>query len=753
MSNNSYEVQKETTKKSTLCFGNSKKNASPALKIPRNPWRLRSLKGEAKPNGVNGFSESQNGNDVNGLSESQIGNDVNGLSEPQNGNDHVKIEVSSEGLNLLGKVIISGQLSVDNKTSKENAENVYVAARLTTREFAWNCTSLKSEDIVAVSYSDGTRRFTVHSFPFPRSTWPLKKRRRKRKDSHFLAVNPEEALKWIHAFESLKCFVNHSPHPLPSAKRQSSKIDAQDLPSDIGQCCRSGRAMLVILNPRSGRGRARKVYNSEVEPILKLAGFKLYVVETNGPHHAQKVAATVDLSTCTNGIICVGGDGIVNEVLNGLLSREDAKQSRAVPIGIIPAGSDNSLIWSIMGIRDPASAAVAIVKGDLISTDIFAVEWTKTGDVHMGLTVAYYGFMSDVLELSEKYQKRFGPLRYFVAGTLKFLCLPRYECEVEYLPVGGQGHQNLADSNGMHIEVSIDELRGDKIDLETLSKTTSNASLNHDSPSSGERDLFSGTTDANYEPSEYVRGLDGKSKRLPSVRGSLAQAGGEDVVAVNHSVVGPTTPSPRPRTRVKSRVDRGWAGLSPGKWDYSIVDDHPGDLFSACGDETPQTLGPNWGLQEGGVDVKGVSKEDGGLVTSKHRLPQLQNLEDEKWVVKQGPFLGVMVCNHQCKTVQCLDSQRLAPTAEHDDGRLDLVLVHKVGRLQLLRFLVLMQFGRHLSLPFVECTKVQSVKLKPGNNHHKGCGIDGELMALNGPISTTVLEEQCQLIGHSVFKG
>lgn len=30
-----------------------------------------------------------------------------------------------------------------------------------------------------------------------------------------------------------------------------------------------------------------------------------------------------------------------------------------------------------------------------MSTDIFAVEWTKTGDVHMGLTVTYYGFMSD----------------------------------------------------------------------------------------------------------------------------------------------------------------------------------------------------------------------------------------------------------------------------------------------------------------------------------------------------------------------
>jgi hypothetical protein len=28
-------------------------------------------------------------------------------------------------------------------------------------------------------------------------------------------------------------------------------------------------------------------------------------------------------------------------------------------------------------------------------TDVFAVEWMNTGDVHMGHTIAYYGFMSD----------------------------------------------------------------------------------------------------------------------------------------------------------------------------------------------------------------------------------------------------------------------------------------------------------------------------------------------------------------------
>lgn len=50
------------------------------------------------------------------------------------------------------------------------------------------------------------------------------------------------------------------------------------------------------------------------------------------------------------------------QVLNGLLSRANQKEGISIPIGIIPAGSDNSLVWTVLGVRDPISAAMAIVK-------------------------------------------------------------------------------------------------------------------------------------------------------------------------------------------------------------------------------------------------------------------------------------------------------------------------------------------------------------------------------------------------------
>ena len=55
------------------------------------------------------------------------------------------------------------------------------------------------------------------------------------------------------------------------------------------------------------------------------------------------------------------------QVLNGLLCRDDQNEAVSVPIGIIPAGSDNSLVWTVLGVKDPISAALSIVRVNNIS--------------------------------------------------------------------------------------------------------------------------------------------------------------------------------------------------------------------------------------------------------------------------------------------------------------------------------------------------------------------------------------------------
>jgi len=70
-------------------------------------------------------------------------------------------------------------------------------------------------------------------------------------------------------------------------------------------------------------------------------------------------------------------------MLNGLLIRSDRAEVVSIPVGIIPAWSDNSLVWTVLGVRDPISASLLIVKGGFTALDVLVVEWTKTLKKHL----------------------------------------------------------------------------------------------------------------------------------------------------------------------------------------------------------------------------------------------------------------------------------------------------------------------------------------------------------------------------------
>lgn len=97
------------------------------------------------------------------------------------------------------------------------------------------------------------------------------KPQRTRKDFRFLASSPEEAVQWVGGFADQQCYVNCLPHPLNSSKKQtSSELVHVDTPTELIFKCKSPPKMLVILNPRSGRGRSSKVFHGIVEPIFKV---------------------------------------------------------------------------------------------------------------------------------------------------------------------------------------------------------------------------------------------------------------------------------------------------------------------------------------------------------------------------------------------------------------------------------------------------------------------------------------------------
>ncbi|KAF8702860.1 hypothetical protein HU200_032695 [Digitaria exilis] len=677
--------------------------------------------------------------------------------------DH-KIDVADERSNFLGYEVYAGKLIFDkkNRSTSDNNQSPAIGkadaidARLTSKALIWGPSLLLLEDVVSVSYNSGVKHFTVHAYPTKKSLFG--KTRRVQKDFCFVASTLDEAILWVTCFAEQSIYVNLLPRP------GASSIN-QDLDNPLSESlfdqppikCKSPQRVLVILNPRSGHGRSSKVFHEKAEPIFKLAGFQMEVVKTTHAGHAKSLVSTFDFSTCPNGIVCVGGDGIVNEVLNGLLIRDDRTEAVSIPVGIIPAGSDNSLVWTVLGVRDPISASLLIVKGGFTALDILAVEWIQSGQIHFGSTVSYYGFISDVLELSEKYQKKFGPLRYFVAGVLKFLCLPSYFYELEYLPsskemtMNGKGtDQDKNNLSSVYTDVMHGRSKRDGIPRAS-SLSSIDSIMTPSRMSLGDGDT-SGSTVASTEPSDYVRGLDPKAKRLSLGRSNIVSEP-EEVLRPQ-----PHHGSFWPRTRSKARTERNSVGVTStndtrlswaapsmhDKEDNSSTISDPGPIWDS---EPKWDTGPKWDNEltwepDPPIELPGPP-EDRELSAPMELVPNL----DEKWVVRKGHFLGVLVCNHSCKTVQSLSSQVVAPKATHDDNSLDLLLVSGKGRWKLLRFFIQLQFGRHLSLPYVEYVKVKSVKLKPGANTHNGCGIDGELCRVKEQVLCSLLPEQCRLIG------
>lgn len=113
------------------------------------------------------------------------------------------------------------------------------------------------------------------------------------------------------------------------------------------------KRLLVIRNPAAGQRRAQRY--AQALAALGEAGCAVTVAETAARGDATRIAADVEAGTF-DAVIAAGGDGTINEVVNGLAGR-------GVPLGIVPLGTSNVLAHEIGVGDDPLRAARAILGG------------------------------------------------------------------------------------------------------------------------------------------------------------------------------------------------------------------------------------------------------------------------------------------------------------------------------------------------------------------------------------------------------
>jgi diacylglycerol kinase (ATP) len=114
-------------------------------------------------------------------------------------------------------------------------------------------------------------------------------------------------------------------------------------------------APLVIVNPVAGGGRAQRIVPWLRERLASPGAGRLVVTRRAG--EAEELAAAARASGHDRAV-AVGGDGTVQEVVNGLLT-DDAP----IELGVIPVGTGNDLARSL-GLPGRREAAWAIAMGE-----------------------------------------------------------------------------------------------------------------------------------------------------------------------------------------------------------------------------------------------------------------------------------------------------------------------------------------------------------------------------------------------------
>jgi len=299
---------------------------------------------------------------------------------------------------------------------------------------------------------------------------------------------------------------------LPGAVQASSEPPRlEQLASRIREALALKRAdqrrpqrLLVFVNPFGGKGKASQVYKSQVRRLLELAGVESRLVITKYANHARDTIEDPGFNVeLFDGIVCVGGDGMFSELMNGLLFRYNrdkismvpydcrlsadrpvarlpdcaqadggrllvgAKsgdrlggqfgcgelgalrralggigqpfESPPIPIGVIGAGSTDANSFGLIGTNDVVSATLNIILGNQIKIDVCSVHSIEE-DRLMRFVSTFVAYGYFGDVIRESEKLRWlGPSRYDVTGMNSLIKNRAYSGVVKILVASQDG--------------------------------------------------------------------------------------------------------------------------------------------------------------------------------------------------------------------------------------------------------------------------------------------------------------------------
>lgn len=179
------------------------------------------------------------------------------------------------------------------------------------------------------------------------------------------------------------------------------------------------KKLLFIYNPQSGKAMIRS-YLADIIDIFTKGGYEVTASPTQKSGDATEI--TRERSGEFDLIVCSGGDGTLDEVVTGMMQRENRK-----PIGYIPAGSTNDFARSLGISCNMIEAADNVMKGKLFPCDVGSFN----SDTFV--YIAAFGIFTDVsYETDQNAKNVLGYLAYVLEGSKRLNSITSYRVKFSH---------------------------------------------------------------------------------------------------------------------------------------------------------------------------------------------------------------------------------------------------------------------------------------------------------------------------------
>lgn len=177
--------------------------------------------------------------------------------------------------------------------------------------------------------------------------------------------------------------------------------------------------MLFIYNPRAGKAQIKNNLLDIIDIFVK-AGYEVTAYPTQ--YAGDAVRAVKDRREGYDIVVCSGGDGTLDEVVNGMMQCEEK-----LPIGYVPAGSTNDFANSLGIPHRMKKAAEVVVNGENFICDIGS--FNQESFVY----IAAFGIFTNVsYETKQDVKNILGHTAYLIEGVKSLSSIKSYRMKVTY---------------------------------------------------------------------------------------------------------------------------------------------------------------------------------------------------------------------------------------------------------------------------------------------------------------------------------